>query len=96
MFKGYISTEVWAHHEATAAVDILDALRLEKAVCVLPYNHKHALKWWYIAPIGPAQTASILGLTLEGLAMTVIQARSRVLTACATTDIVRTTREPVA
>lgn len=66
--------------EARIPVDKLDAQRIEKSVCALPYNHKHALRWWYIAPIGPSKTAHVLGLTLEGLAMTVIQARDRVLT----------------
>ncbi len=80
MFSGYRSTEVWAAPEASSPVDKLDAQRIEKLVCALPYNHKYAIRWWYIAPIGPAKTAHLLGLTLEGLAMTVIQARDRVLT----------------
>jgi 3',5'-cyclic AMP phosphodiesterase CpdA len=77
MFSGYRSTEVWAAPEASTPVDKLDAQRIEKSVCALPYNHKHALRWWYIDPIGPAKTAHTLGLTLEGLAMTVIHARDR-------------------
>jgi hypothetical protein len=80
MFSGYRSTEVWAAPEASTPVDKLDAQKIEKSVCALPFNHKHAIRWWYITPIGPAKTAALLGLTLEGLAMTVIQARDRVLT----------------
>jgi hypothetical protein len=83
MFSGYRSTEVWAAPEASSPVDKLDAQRIEKAVCALPYNHKHAIRWWYVMSsahgrVGPAKTAALLGLTLEGLAMTVIQARDRV------------------
>jgi hypothetical protein len=96
MFSGYRSTEVWAAPEAASPVDKLDAQRIEKSVCALPYNHKHALRWWYIAPIGPAKTALTLGLTLEGLAMTVIQARDRVLTHTMNPVSVSPTREPVA
>ena len=85
MFSGYRSTEVWAASEASSPVDKLDADKIEHAVRALPYNHRHAIQWWYVknsthGRVGPAKVADILGLTLEGLAMTVIQARDRVLT----------------
>jgi hypothetical protein len=96
MFSGYRSTEVWAAPEASTPVDKLDAQRIEKSVCSLPYNHKHALRWFYVATsIRPAKTAHTLGLTLEGLAMTVIQARDRVLTHAINPVSVSPTRKPI-
>jgi hypothetical protein len=96
MFSGYRSTEVWAAPEASTPVDKLDAQRIEKSVCALPYNHKHALRWFYVAPfIRPAKTAHTLGLTLEVLAMTVIQARDRVLTHATNPVSVSPTRKPI-
>ena len=82
-FAQYTSTEVWDAPEASIPVKILEAEETEELVTLLPYNHKTALRWWYVKSsthgrVGPAKVANILGLTLEGLAMTVIQARDMV------------------
>lgn len=76
MFRGAKTTDVWAGiAPARTVVDKLDAQRIAKAVAHLPELHRHGLQWHYVRPIAPLRMCKALGLTRDGLAQLVVDAR---------------------
>lgn len=56
-----------------------DAVKLAKAIAVLPEKHRKSLHWFYIRPRNPSDTARQLGLSLQGLADMVGAARQMLI-----------------
>lgn len=79
MFRGYRSSDQYSGHVVSDPVDTADAVRVQKVFVGLPELHRHALQWHYVYPIAPRRMAQALGLTPEGLAQTVIDARNMML-----------------
>lgn len=68
MFAQYRS-KAWQWERPTIAdpLDTLDAMRLEKAVGMLPDKHRAAVRWAYVVQCGPSAPMRALGLSREGL-----------------------------
>jgi hypothetical protein len=69
MFRQYRSKS-WQWHtpELRAAVNIPEAVAMEKAVSLLPEKHREAIRWCYVFAGGPvAIMARRLAVTKEGL-----------------------------
>lgn len=56
-------------------IDPLDASEIQKGVSALPDPQRHALNWNYVKPSNPRRAASMLGVSLEGLALLVRSGR---------------------
>lgn len=80
MFDSYRSTEVWNEESGSGSpIDMLDATRIQKAVCALPTSHRLALSWSYIKRTSPRRAAQDLGESLEGLAKLVRDGRQMLI-----------------
>jgi DNA-directed RNA polymerase specialized sigma24 family protein len=68
MFRQYRSKS-WQWHtpELRAAVNIPEAVAMEKAVSLLPEKHREAIRWCYVFGGGPVVMARRLAVTKEGL-----------------------------
>jgi hypothetical protein len=78
MFSLYRSSEARRANygdETAVPVDRSDAILVAKGVVALPDKHRRAVHWYYIHPSNPRAMASELGLTMEGLAQMVVDAR---------------------
>lgn len=62
-----------------APVDSRDAAQIAKAVTALPEQHRLAINWHYVKPIGPLRMARALGVTREGLAHLVRDGRQMLI-----------------
>lgn len=49
------------------AGDPIDAQRIQKLVSALPYLHRQAITWHYVAPCNPARMARSIGQTMQEL-----------------------------
>ena len=67
MFRLYRPTEQWGAPPAPQAVDASAAIRMQRAVTMLPTKHRLALSWCYIVRSNPRRAAQTCGVTLEGL-----------------------------
>ena len=77
MFRAYRSSDHWAGHSISEAVDVLDAVSLQKLVIRLPQVNRSALHWHYQQPyITPKRMAKRLDLTMDALGEAVINART--------------------
>lgn len=61
--------------ETVVPVDRSDAIKIAKGIAFLPDKHRRSLQWYYVHPRNPSAAARSLGLTLQGLAQMVIDAR---------------------
>jgi len=77
--KSRSNSRQWYAPEPAPAVDGLDAQALEKAVAALPQYHAAAIRWAYVFRTGPAQAVRALGVTREGLAHLVRDARQMLI-----------------
>ena len=68
MFKGFKSSEVWAHHEISVPIDSLDAAAMEKQVSALPVNPRDAIRWAYVYRVQPWRFCRSMGITQTTLA----------------------------
>jgi DNA-directed RNA polymerase specialized sigma24 family protein len=76
MFRWAKPAQHWHAVEIQEVTDPLSAMRIEKAVHKLPTKHQAAVRWSYVFQGPPRKTASTLGLTLDGLALMVHDART--------------------
>jgi DNA-directed RNA polymerase specialized sigma24 family protein len=68
MFAQYRSNwRQWHVPEIRDAVNIPEAVEMEKLVSQLPEKHRFAIRWNYVFRGNPAQMARFLGVTLGGL-----------------------------
>lgn len=68
MFRGFKSTEIWAHNEISVPIDSLDAASMEKQVSTLPVRHRDAIRWAYVYRIQPWRFCRNMGITQTQLA----------------------------
>ena len=71
--------EYQSSSRAGDAVDRSDAVCIARAVTALPYPQATALNWYYVKPVAPRRAAESLGLSYEGLAALVIEARQALI-----------------
>ena len=57
----------WDRPTLLAALNILDAVAVEKAVSKLPDKHRTAVRWAYVFKDSPAMRCRELGVSMEGL-----------------------------
>ena len=68
MFAQYRSKAwQWERPQIADPLDILDAMKLEKAVGALPDKHRTAVRWAYVIKNEPWRVQKRLGLTVDGL-----------------------------
>jgi DNA-directed RNA polymerase specialized sigma24 family protein len=84
MFRLYIApARARSREEASMSVSVPvdkdDAVKIAKAVVALPADHRAALNWHYVKPVNPARAARSLGVSLDGLASIVRNARQMLL-----------------
>lgn len=70
MFVLYRSSDARREYgaETAAPVDRSDAVIVGKGVSFLPDKHRQAIHWFYLHPRNPKNAASLLGVTMQGLA----------------------------
>lgn len=79
MFRMYQSkARQWHQPEVREAVNVPEALEMERVIAALPEKHREALRWSYVFPGGPAAVARRLGVSMEGLKDLVATGRSMV------------------
>lgn len=76
MFRWAKPAQHWHAVEIQEVTDPIAAMRIEKAVQKLPAKHRGAVRWSYVFQGPPRKAASNLGLTLDGLAGMVHDART--------------------
>ena len=76
---GKSNTRQWHAPEPRIEVDILDGMKLEKAVCALPHVHKGAIRWAYVFPTKPTKACAKLGLSEQGLLKAIRDGRQMLL-----------------
>jgi hypothetical protein len=68
MFRQYRSKAFqWHTPELRAAVNIPEAVEMEKAVSLLPEKNREAIRWVYVWRDSPVATAKRLAVTKAGL-----------------------------
>lgn len=68
MFRQYRSKSwQWEMPEVKAALNIPEAVEMEKAVSLLPEKHREAIRWVYVFGGGPVAMARKLAVTGQGL-----------------------------
>lgn len=68
MFKGFKSSEVWAHNEISVPINPLDGALVETMVSALPVRHRDAIRWAYVYRIQPWRFCRNMGITQTTLA----------------------------
>jgi len=78
MFGLYRSSEVRREYgsETNIPIDHKDATRIHVGVAALPDKHRRALHWCYLHPKRATDMARELGLSLEGMAQIIRDART--------------------
>lgn len=80
MFRMYQSkARQWHQPEVREAVNIPEAVEVEKIVSLLPEKNRDALRWSYVFPGNPAAMARRLGVSLNGLRDLVERGRTMVV-----------------
>jgi DNA-directed RNA polymerase specialized sigma24 family protein len=68
MFRQYRSKAFqWHTPELRVALNIPEAVEMEKAVSLLPEKHREAIRWVYVFGGGPTVMARRLAVTRQGL-----------------------------
>ena len=57
----------WDPVDLRGAVDPMDAVVIEEAVCKLPQGHRDAVRWCYVFRGNPKRAAQSLGVSMDGL-----------------------------
>lgn len=77
MFRQFRSNwRQWHSPQVRSAVNIPEAVEMEKAVSLLPEKHREAIRWAYIWCDGPMATARRLGVSKQGLLDLIHQGRT--------------------
>jgi DNA-directed RNA polymerase specialized sigma24 family protein len=79
MFRQYRSTDIWAAPVGGMPVDSLDAGRIARAVVALPEDRRAATNWYYVRPVSPRRACQAIGVSVEALALLVIEARKMLI-----------------
>lgn len=69
----------WHAPEPKAALDLIGAQAMEKAVSKLPEKHRDAIRWHYVYNSAPHKMCRHLGVSLDGLAQLVRDARQMLM-----------------
>jgi DNA-directed RNA polymerase specialized sigma24 family protein len=76
MFRQYRSKSwQWERPEMRAAINVPEAVAMEKAVSLLPEKNRDAIRWQYVRGDSPARMARQLGVSTAGLMELVHSAR---------------------
>ena len=77
MFRQYRS-HAWQWERPTVrdAVNVPEAVEMEKAVSQLPEKHRTAIRWSYVFPGSPLKMARELAVSKEGLLLLEQQGRT--------------------
>ena len=68
MFRQYRSKSwQWHRPEPREAVNLIEAVAMEKAVSMLPEKHRDAIRWSYVFNGNPAGMAQRLAVSKQGL-----------------------------
>jgi hypothetical protein len=68
MFRQYRSHAwQWEAPTVQAAINIPEAVEMEKAVSLLPEKNREAIRWAYVWQGGPGAMSKRLGVSKEGL-----------------------------
>jgi len=78
-FEQYQSGNVWMTLEPKTVVDQKDAQRIAKGVRELPAKQALAVSWYYVKGTSPMRARKSIGVTAEGLAALVIDARQMLI-----------------
>jgi len=74
------ATDQWGRRPgAGLSLDRSDAIVIARAVTALPEAHAASLNWYYVKPVSPRRAAEALGVSFEGLAALVIDARQMLI-----------------
>jgi hypothetical protein len=65
----------WHQPEYRDPVNTLDGHAIEKAVGLLPHDHREALRWYYVHRSSPNRIRRVLGVTNDGLMRLVVDGR---------------------
>lgn len=79
MFAGYRPDESFDdvyNQQRPLPIDGKDAMLIEKAVCLLPENHRWATVWCYRIKSNPLKVCKALGVSREGLASLIRDSRT--------------------
>ena len=77
MFRQYRSKAFqWHTPEVKVAVNIPEAMEMEKAVSLLPTKNREAIRWCYVAADSPGRMARELGVSKAALMDLIHQART--------------------
>lgn len=80
MFRMALSnTRQWHAPELRPTCDVLGAMAMEKAVSKLPEPFRTAIRWNYVTPVNPRKACQVLGLSMDGLAKAVRDARQMLI-----------------
>ena len=77
--KARSNSRQWHEPEPRPPTDTLDGHKIEKAVSALPEPHRDALRWNYVHKGGPLHQARKQGVTKDGLARLVKDARQMLI-----------------
>ena len=80
MFRQYRSKAwQWERPEPRAALNLPEAMEMERAVSGLPDKHREAIRWAYVFPGSPSAIARKLGVNPRGLMDLVSAARTMLI-----------------
>ena len=77
--QGKSNTRQWHQPEPRESVDLIDGMRIEKAVSQLPDKHRESLRWWYVWKTSPNRAMRNLGVNADGLSLLVRTGRQMLL-----------------
>lgn len=79
MWRKSLTSRQWdIEPHISTALDVLDALLIERTVSKLPEKHRDACRWFYVRKADPAGMARKLGVSRAGLLELVVTARTMV------------------
>jgi hypothetical protein len=77
MFRQYRSKSwQWERPVLQSAVNVPEAVAMEKAVSLLPNKHREAIRWAYVWCSGPVSMARQIGVSKQGLMELIGQGRT--------------------
>ena len=97
MFRHYRADESFDDiqgQQRPLPIDPTDALKIERAICKLPENHRRATIWFYRIKVKPVYVCRALGVTRSGLGELITDSRQKLTEACISTRSVYTRAIP--
>lgn len=79
MFRLSASDQWGRRPGAGLSLDRSDAIVIARAVTALPEAHAAALNWYYVKPVNPRKAAETMGVSMDGLAALVLDARQMLI-----------------